>query len=186
MNFSGYFLEIITPRCVLRVLKESDVTPEYVGWLNDPQVNQYLESRFSVHSAESVRHVVRRALESSNDVLLGIFMGEVFDLHIGNIRLYKIDLNNATAEIGFMIGREDFWGKGIATEAIGHLCDWAFREIGLQKVIAGAHSDNLGSQKALLRAGFIPEATLRSHAVTQSGARTDVILFAHFSKQNET
>lgn len=186
MRLSGYSGQIATPRGLLKVLTESDVTPDYVAWLNDDQVNRYLDSRFTVHSKESVRSVVRHALESSSEVLMGIFMTEPRSQHVGNIKIYKINLNNATAEIGFLIGKPEFWAKGIATEAIDQLCVWAFQEIGLKKIIAGAHLDNLGSQKALVRAGFNPEATLRSHAVAPDGSRTDVILFARFSEQHGT
>jgi [ribosomal protein S5]-alanine N-acetyltransferase len=42
----------------LFLLKPELVTQDYVSWLNDPEVNQYLESRFVTHTLESSRNFV--------------------------------------------------------------------------------------------------------------------------------
>jgi len=52
------------------------------------------------------------------------------------------------------VGRKEFWGKGVATNTISLLRDYAFSEIGLHKLTAGCYSTNLGSAKAFKKAGF--------------------------------
>ena len=36
----------------LRRLTEEDVSDDYVNWMNDPEINQYLESRFNKQTIE--------------------------------------------------------------------------------------------------------------------------------------
>ncbi len=181
----GLPVEIHTSRCLLRVLEESDVTEKYVSWLNNPDINRYLEARFATHSIESVRNTVRGYWHSNTDVLFGIFFKQDVTLHIGNIKISGLDRNNGVAEIGFMIGDSDYWSRGIATEVITSLCDWMFLELGLKKITAGAYANNIGSEKALIKAGFFLEATLQSHAVLQGNSRTDVHRFAKFSSGHQ-
>ena len=176
-------VDLHTPRCLLRVLGESGVTERYVSWLNDPSINQYLEARFATHSIDSVRKTVRHYKQSGTDVLFGIFFHE--HVHIGNIKISNIDRNNGVAEIGFLIGDSCYWSKGIASEVIKSVCDWAFQELGLEKITAGAQAENIGSEKALMKAGFVREATLRSHASVEGKSRTDVHRFAKFAPRDE-
>ena len=56
----------------LFVLTTKYVGSEYVGWLNDPSINQYLESRFSLHTIESTMNIVSTFMGSKTDLLMGI------------------------------------------------------------------------------------------------------------------
>lgn len=70
------------------------------------------------------------------------------------------DVNKFSAEIGYWLA-EPFWGKGIATEAIKILTGYAFNNFNLNRIFAIIYEGNIASEKALIKAGFIKEATLR-------------------------
>lgn len=176
---------INTQRCFLRALGPLDVTTRYVSWLNDPDVNQYLEVRWRRHTIETVREDVQYLLDSSRDMLFGIFTKPQI-IHIGNVKLSEVNLRYGTAEIGFLIGESNFWGKGYASEAVRSVCDWAFEEAGIQKVTAGAYAQNIGSRKTLEKVGFVEEGVLRSQVVLDSGERSDVIRFGLLSGRQES
>ena len=178
-------IELHSPRCLLRVLEESEVTERYVSWLNDPQINRFLEARFATHSIDSVRNAVRHYRQSGTEVLFGVFFKGSSNEHIGNIKVADIDRNNGVAEIGFLIGDSRYWSRGIASEVIRSVCAWAFQELGLEKITAGAHAENIGSEKALMKAGFVHEATLRSHAFVEGESRTDVHRYAKFAPRDK-
>ena len=175
---------INTQRCVLRALAPSDVTTRYVSWLNNPDVNRYLEARWKRHTRETVRENVRYFLDSPRHMLFGIFT-ESQEIHIGNVKLSEVDFRYGTAEIGFLIGESSFWGKGYASEAIGAVCHWAFGKGGIQKVSAGAYAQNIASRKTLEKVGFAQEGVLRSQVVLDSGERSDVIRFGLLSGRKE-
>jgi RimJ/RimL family protein N-acetyltransferase len=84
---------------------------------------------------------------------------------VGSIGIItKTDIYRKNVEIGFFIS-EDFWGKGIATKAIKAATSYAFREFDIVRVYAETFSDNTRSQKALQKAGFKLEATLKKNIV---------------------
>ncbi len=153
---------LITKRLVLRKLSPDDVSEEYVAWLNDPDINQYLESRFARHSSDTVRGFVQAMAASDVDLLFGIFLAED-DRHIGNIRLGPIDPPHRRAAIGLLIGDTGCWGKGYASEAIDAVAGYALGTLDLHKVFAGYYAANAGSGKAFVKAGFKEESRAVRH-----------------------
>jgi ribosomal-protein-alanine N-acetyltransferase len=163
----------------LFLLTPDDVSDDYVSWLNDPSVNQYLESRFQLHSLASTRLFVAKALASRDSLFLGIrtqLAGcDPSGRHVGNIKLASIDEHHRTGEVGIMIGDRAAWGKGVATAAIDLLCDIAHGQLLLRKVTAGCYAANVGSQRAFEKAGFSVEA-VRKQQVLLNGVPEDVVL----------
>ena len=180
MNLSRLRTSIGSERLSLTVLEATSVTPSYVQWLNKREINEFLESRFTPQTEESVKSFVDENFESSHSVLFGIFVGPE-QTHIGNIKLGPINNNHATSEIGFIIGDSSFWGLGYASEAILSLSEWAFSVLAISKLTAGCYSTNIGSKKALEKAGYIQEAALRSQVLDVSGNRQDMLKFYKFA-----
>ncbi len=132
----------------LRTIDLEDCTPTYVNWLNDPEVNQYLETKWNEQTLESIRDFVNLQIKSVNSILFAIILGRD-NRHIGNIKVGPINEHYRTADISYFIGDKALWGKGIATEAIGLVSDFSFEELELHKCEAGAYSVANGSWKAL-------------------------------------
>ena len=147
----------------LFVLESRDVTETYVGWLNDPGVNRYLESRFSVHTIDSTCQFVESCLASSSTLLLGIKSIDLQGAHVGNIKLSQIDRHHGLAEVGILVGDTKAWGKGIASSAISCLMGIARNDLGLRKLTAGCYASNVGSEKAFLKVGFHKAGERKDH-----------------------
>ncbi len=170
-------IELQTERLKLKVLEPSDVSWNYVSWLNDKEINQYLETRWETHSLESVRDYVRSLSVSDGDVLFGVFSQLSSHKHIGNIKLSKIDKNHHTAEIGFLIGEKAYWGRGLASEAIGCVCSWALNTLGIKKINAGSYGQNQASIRTLEKIGFELEGILRSQVRLNTHSRDDLLRY---------
>lgn len=65
-----------------------------------------------------------------------------------------------TAEIGYWIG-EEYWGKGIATEALRLMTELAFSELGFKKLFAPVLEPNRASMRVLEKSGYVLEGVLR-------------------------
>ena len=118
------------------LLTPDDVSDDYIGWLNDPEVSRYLESRFAVQDRASVTAFVAGALADDHVLFLGI-RSRALGRHVGNIKLGPIDLRHGLAEVGIMIGDREAWGQGIASAAIRCLAEIAKHELELRKLTAG-------------------------------------------------
>jgi len=123
---------------------------------------------------------VDKTFHSPDALLFGIFVGPE-QLHIGNIKLGPVNINHSSSEIGFIIGDSSFWGFGYASEAILVLSSWAFSHLNIFKLTAGCYRENIGSKKALLRAGYFQEACLENQVLANSGRRQDLLRFCKFA-----
>jgi [ribosomal protein S5]-alanine N-acetyltransferase len=96
---------------------------------------------------------------------------------VGSIGLVsKTDIYRKNIEIGFFIA-ENFWRRGIATKAIKAAASYAFREFDIVRIYAESFSDNSGSRRALEKAGFILEATLRN-SIIKNGIIKDSCIYS--------
>lgn len=167
---------IDTDNFYLRCLAEDDVTDRYVSWLNDFEVTQYLQARFSKHDLESTGAYVK-SHNSVDRFLFGIFDKEK-DIHIGN---YSLNVNHIhqTAVQGVLLGDKEYWGRGVVLETRAGLLDTCFSEMGLFKVIGGALAPNLPSIFNYKRQGWTMEGIQRAHYICDD-KRVDCIHFCMF------
>jgi RimJ/RimL family protein N-acetyltransferase len=68
-------------------------------------------------------------------------------------------------------------GRGVAAKALRLGARWGLRELGLARVAAEAAVDNHASIRAIEKAGFQREGTLRAHCKTH-GKRHDCVMFS--------
>ena len=160
---------------LLRSLQPEDATLVYLGWLSDPAINAHLEVRFSPpQSVTALQSIIADVNQCSHTLMLGIFLVED-GRHIGNIKLGPIKWHHQVGDIGFLIGDEEQWGKGYASKAIALLAEYAETHLGLAKLSAGCYQENLGSRRALTKAGFVEEGRRISQCLV-AGNRQDEIL----------
>ena len=158
---------------ILQSIRDEHITEEYVQWLNCKEINRYMETRHHQWTQREILDYVRTQNDSSDQLLLGIFLKS--GQHIGNIKLGPIDYIHKLASVSLFIGNKSCYKKGYATEVVMLLMDYAFNELGIKKLSAGMYSDNIGSLKTFLRAGFHLEGILKDHHVLSDGIRTDVL-----------
>src|SRR5262249_60297730 len=104
---------------------------------------------------------------------------DVGGVAIGGISLtVGTDIDRICAELGYWIG-EEFWGRGIATDAIRLVTPHALTTLGLVCVFAIPFADNAGSCRALEKAGYEREAFMRRSAI-KDGEIRDQYLYATF------
>ncbi len=84
------------------------------------------------------------------------------DKVIGSIGLEpdKIRTGISSRELGYSLS-EDYWGRGIMTEAAGRIIDYAFQEMGLKVLMIRTSETNHRSQSVISKCGFTYEGTLR-------------------------
>lgn len=148
----------------LRQIEMGDCTSAYVDWLNDPEVNKYLETRWYEQTLDSVKEFVISQIENDHSYLMAIVLN-ADNRHIGNIKIGPINKHHKHADLSYFIGVKSLWGKGIATEAINLASGFAFNDLGLHRVEAGAYSLAIGSWKAMEHNGFRREAVFREQAI---------------------
>ncbi|MFB3924413.1 MAG: GNAT family N-acetyltransferase [Syntrophales bacterium] len=159
----------------LRGVRPQDVNENYLRWMNDPEVTRFLEIRYMPRSLENIRKFVESMDGNPNEILLAICLKKDGS-HVGNIKLGPINRVHRFADVSLVIGEKSARGKGIGTEAISLMSRFAFNVLNIHKLRAGCYSDNKGSAKAFLRAGFMQEGVLKKQWET-GGRFQDELLF---------
>lgn len=147
---------------LLREIQLTDATERYLSWMNDPELTKFLEARFLHHTLESLERFVREQMRDPVHwmfAICGLETGE----HIGNIKLGPISEVHGYGDIGLLVGQREWLGKGVGTEAIRLLRDFAFYSIGMRKLTSGMYSTNLAARRAFEKCGFVVECVLKSH-----------------------
>lgn len=86
------------------------------------------------------------------------------------------DVYHRSAEIGYWLG-EEFWGRGIATEAVRAVTAYAFDKYDLCRMYAGVLEWNPASMRVLEKAGYVCEGRLR-RSITKDAETIDQVLYA--------
>ena len=156
----------------IRPLQLSDCTQEYADWLNDPEVNKYLECRLMTHTVDSLRANLNALYEGTTDRPFAI----LFDgKHIGNIKIGGVNGHHGYAELGYFIGNRAMWGRGYATQAVKLATRHAFEEMNLFHLRAGFYRSNRASWRVLEKAGYEFMGFYRGQLRGPDGGREDHI-----------
>lgn len=96
---------------------------------------------------------------------------------VGSIGVFRQEnIHRQTAELGYYVA-EEYWGKGIMTEAVKQICEYVFNKSDIIRIYAEPFVYNIASCRVLEKAGFQYEGTLRSNAV-KNGKVIDMKIYS--------
>lgn len=102
------------------------------------------------------------------------FIVDAEDRPIGLTGLTEVSERDGRAVVGTWLGRA-YWGTGANRESKALILHFAFARLGLTRVSAYAHPENVRSLAALEKLGFAREGLLRGWHVHR-GERRDVVI----------
>jgi RimJ/RimL family protein N-acetyltransferase len=76
----------------------------------------------------------------------------------------QIDRAARTAELGYVVA-PSARGRGVASEALRLMTEWAFDELGMERLELLISVENEASKRVAARCGYVREGVLRSHYV---------------------
>ena len=102
----------------LQILYEKDVNQSYLDWYQDKEVVSYSDNQYRSFSIEEQKRYVKNCLVSKDIDLFCIFDE---DIHIGNILINRLNSVHKWAEITYVVGNKDYWGKGVGFFAVSEI-----------------------------------------------------------------
>jgi RimJ/RimL family protein N-acetyltransferase len=160
----------------LRRFTSTDITAEYIGWLNDPVVVRFSNQRFRRHDAASCASYLATFAKSDN-LFVAVELADTGRM-IGTMTAYT-SRHHGTADMGLLIGDRAVWGRGLGLAAWSALMNHLFEACALRKVTGGAVRCNAGMIRILERSGMHHEATRVKQEIVE-GEPQDVVHFAKF------
>lgn len=120
---------------------------------------------------------LRWVQHASMNLTATVFAITVEGAAVGSIGLVaKDDVYRKSMEIGYWLG-EEFWGRGIVTEAVGAVSEYAFLQFDIVRLYADVFEWNTASTRVLEKNGYQFEARLR-RAVIKDGVIADALIYA--------
>ena len=169
-------MSLSTNRLTLRRVIADDA-PHLLAYLSKPEVVRHmgLDPFTSLEDALEEIAWYDSILEEGTGVRWGITLtGQ--DEVIGSCGFLNVSSKHHRAEIGFELS-PDYWGQGIAHEALEVVVRHGFAQLGLHRIEALVEPTNIASQRLLERVGFIREGLLRGYEFTQ-GKYDDLYMYS--------
>ncbi len=170
-------IELVGTRCIVRQFVIADAA-SIASAANDRRIWLQLRDLFPYpyHLADAEAYISRVGSEDPPRSLAIVVESHA----VGGVGLQLMtDVNRRSAEIGYWLGAA-YWGRGIATEAVALVTDWAFHAHRLLRIFAQPFAGNLASRRVLEKAGYQLEGTMRCSAVKDGEVR-DQCIYARVS-----
>lgn len=149
----GFFMILETDRLVIRKFLETDVEALF-GILGNEEV-----MRFSLKGPLNIKEIeesLSKILEHYNKYGFGLYalIHKESNILIGfaGFKVQLID-GEQKVELGYRLSPQ-YWGKGLASEAVRALSQYAFNQIKLSEFIAIIEPENIKSVQVATRLGM--------------------------------
>ena len=164
---------------------EPDDYKKINAWRHDEEVYRLTGgNKHFVSSERDRKWVEEKIFNTQTEIYLAICLAETEEM-IGYISLSGIDYRNRKAEwSGIVIGYKEYRGQGYASQAIYLLLDYAFTELGLERVSGSWLEDNKVSLFVGKMLGFQQEGVLRRY-VYKSGKYHNMIIMSILREEFE-
>lgn len=170
------FPELTTERLLLRrtLLTEA---PAVLLFRGDPYVQRFNGPVYeSVAEAEALIHELHDEYFNRTGICWGVTLKNE-DKVIGLFGIHHWSRHHCRAEIGYDMNR-NYWGQGLATEAIQAMLRFGFAQMNLNRMYAGTIADNRESVRLLERLGFVREGTKRALSWEDDGTFHDGAMYS--------
>ncbi len=106
-------------------------------------------SAFFENEKDALKEINWMTEQFLNNAGRWIIIDKQNDLYIGDIGIHNYNKDHKKVEIGYKLKRE-FWGKGIITNLIKILINYAFNNFDFNRIEALVDVRNIGSKKVLI------------------------------------
>lgn len=165
--------------CNIRKWRMADA-PDLALALNNKNILDNLRDGLSYPYTERNAEEYIASMLSADENKTFAFAITVDGRAIGSIGVFRQEnIHFRTAELGYYIS-EQFWGKGICTDAVKQVCAHVFEHSDIIRIYAEPFAHNTASCRVLEKAGFQFEGVLRKNAV-KNGKVIDMKLYSVLS-----
>ena len=165
-------------RVLLRPIQVSDASllGHYVN--EEPDLWQY--SLAAITNTIDLEKYIQAAIEARENKTSYAFIvfDKLLNTYVGCTRFYDIQLNFQTTQIGYTWYSKKSWGTKLNENCKFLLLQFAFDQIGFERVEFRADNNNKRSIAAMQKIGCTLEGVLRNHLPMPNGKRRDSIILS--------
>ena len=167
---------VVYMNCILRKWRLSDAADLATVLNNEKILNNLRDGLPFPYTEQDARDYIITMLSSDENSTFAYAI-TIDGRAVGSIGAFRQgNIHRQTAELGYYLA-EEYWGRGIMTEAIRQLCAMIFDTTDILRIYAEPFTYNTGSRRVLEKAGFCYEGTMKNNAV-KNGKVLDMALYS--------
>lgn len=164
-----------TKNYLLREVQETDIVNIHKG-LSDPDITKYYAVHFPTLEATKEQMEWYQNLKENGTGIWFCIYGKQTNQFCGAAGFNDLSNQHKKAEIGMWLLKES-WGKGIMTEVMPTLFQYAFTSLGLNRIEGYVDHDNTKCKRGLEKINFTYEGTMRE-AEVKNGETMSVDIYS--------
>ena len=165
-------------RVLLRPLQLSDgsLLAHYVE--EEPDLWKY--SLVAIYNSTDLENYIQTAIEARAQKTSYAFIvfDKLLNTYVGCTRFYDMQLAYQTTQLGYTWYSKKCWGTKLNENCKYLLLEFAFDQMGLERVEFRADNNNKRSIAAMQKIGCTIEGVLRNHLPMHAGKRRDSIVLS--------
>jgi len=167
-------MQLVLDRCIVRPWRLDDAE-SLARRANNRKIWLAVRDLFPhPYTIQDAREFLQRTISEGSAMKFCI---EIDGVAVGGIGVHPgEDVHRHTTTVGYWLG-EEFWGRGIMTEAVTVVTDFCFENFPLRRISAEVFANNPASARVLEKAGFTFEGCLKND-VLKDGKLLDSLLYA--------
>jgi len=173
-------------RVLLRPLALTDgsLLAHYVN--EEPELWNY--SLAAIHNSADLENYIQTAIEArlNKTAYAFIVFDKLLNDYVGCTRFYDIQLAFQTTQIGYTWYSKKCWGTKLNENCKYLLLEYAFDQMGFERVEFRADNNNKRSIAAMQKIGCTIEGVLRNHLPMPNGKRRDSIVLSILKEEWNT
>lgn len=164
----------------LSPLTKEDISEEYISWLNDSQTNEGNSHAIFPNTYTKTLAYIESIQSSRTEIVFAIKLKKG-DVHIGNVSLQNINWVSRTGEIAMIIGNKKNRARGVGTEVMALIIEYAFKTLNLNRISCGTPVTNMGGIRICENNKMIKEGIQRE-VLYKNGEYLDCVLYSILKK----
>ena len=161
---------------VIRTFEAADICPDYLRWLNDPDLMKYSNQRLKRHTVGSCQAYLDGFKNSANHFLA---ISDKQEKLKGTMTIY-VSTAHGTADLGILIGRE-YSGHGLGKRSWQTVIAYLEEQTRTRKITAGCASLNHSMIRLAEGSGMVLEGRRRQQEI-HDGVAVDILLYGKIIK----
>jgi len=165
-------------------LTDGSLLTHYVN--EEPKLWNY--SLVAINNASDLENYIQTAIEARANKTSYAFIvyDKLLNEYVGCTRLYDIQLAFQTTQIGYTWYSKKCWGTKLNENCKYLLMEFAFDQMGFERVEFRADNNNKRSIAAMQKIGCTIEGVLRNHLPMPNGKRRDSIVLSILKEEWNT
>ncbi len=162
----------------LRPISEKD-TDNILRWRNSKEVKKFFCMQDDLTREEHEWWLKNRV--QVGKVIQFIIVDKELEQDLGTVYIRDIDEQNKNGEFGIYIGEVQSRNKGIGTQAMELICDYAFKKLKLHKVYLRVLATNERAISVYKKNGFKEEGKFKDHLYVEDTGYQDLVFMGRIN-----